>query len=247
MTVPALQVREVCRSFGSVRANDHISLQVAPGEIVGLLGPNGAGKSTLMRICAGLLCPQGGTAEVNGHTAPYRNAAARAQLGLVSTDLPIYGELTVREALRHQAALYGIFGKDARTAVEQGVEQYQLGTFADRRTLGLSTGMQQRLQLARAMVHSPRLLLLDEPTSGLDADIRLRTWEQLRILADSGVGILLCTHNLQEAATLCGTLHLLLQGAIHVSRSAEEAQLDSREIEDLYMDAVSHEPGAAAC
>lgn len=181
---------------------------------VGLLGPNGAGKTTLIRVCAGWLTPDQGMVWVDGQRQALMARAARMRLGVVSRDAPLYNELTVMETLSLHATLYGLDADQCSQICRNAITEYRLQEIATRRIGVLSTGMLQRVAIATAMLHQPAVLLLDEPTVGLDPDVRHHIWECLARLRRHGVAILLTTHYLEEAAYLCDTVHLLVNGGI---------------------------------
>jgi ABC-2 type transport system ATP-binding protein len=247
MTPPAqtaLSIRQVTRRFGSIAANNRISIDIAPGDVVGLLGPNGAGKSTLIRICAGWLRADSGEVFIHGIRQSMRDLRPRRQLGVVSADAPLCPELTVNECLAWHAVLQGLSCRASREACSAALEQFKL--FADaRRPAGhLSLGLRQRLRLACASVRQPALLLLDEPTASLDPEMRRGIWDILRSLAAKGTAILMCTHDLQEAAHLCATVHLLLGGAIVCSMQPGKMNGAANRLEQEYLRAIQNEKAA---
>jgi len=236
-----LSICDVSKTYGSIHANDHISLDISRSTIIGLLGPNGAGKTTLIRICAGLLQPDTGAVLIDGIQQSLTSLKARARFGIISKDVPFYKELTVEESLHLQATLYGLHGAHRKQTLQQALEEYRLTDFSKRRIGVLSTGMLQRVAIAAAMLHKPALLLLDEPTIGLDPEVRQHIWECLLQLRDQGVAMLLTTHYLEEAAELCDTVHLLINGSIAMSMtpSAESGAVDL--LKEKYLSAVQHE------
>ena len=212
LTEPALAVRDISKRYGSLWANRDVTLSVAAGSILGLLGPNGAGKTTLIRICAGLLDKDGGSVEVRGLSYHTMSARQRALMGIVSRDVPLINELTPRETLVLQASLHGMRGTGRAAVCARGIEEFGLGSFADRRVGRLSSGMRQRTALAAAVIHDPAVLLLDEPTLGLDPDARHALWECLKRLAKAGTAVLLTTHYLEEACGVCSDVVVMING-----------------------------------
>jgi ABC-type multidrug transport system ATPase subunit len=210
---PALAVQGISKRYGSVWANRDVSLTVPAGDILGLLGPNGAGKTTLIRICAGLIAADAGTVLVGGRRVERGDATQRTRLGLVSRDVPLQEELRVDEALRVQAALYGMFGTANAARCAEVIAQFHLRDFAQQRISRLSSGMRQRTALAAAVLHRPTVLLLDEPTLGLDPEARQTLWDCLRQLVAGGTAILLTTHYLEEAHGLCSAVVVMVNGA----------------------------------
>lgn len=204
-------VAEVVKCFGALRALDSISLSVSAGETFGLIGPNGSGKTTLIRLLLGLGKPTSGTIQVLGETMPSRRVAR--DIGYMSQASALYGELSVRENLALFGRLYGLSGAALRTRIANTLTLVEL---TDRVTAPVSTlsgGMRQRVSLACALIHQPRLLFLDEPTVGIDPELRQAFWEYFTRLNAEGVTIVLSTHNLDEAAR-CHRLALLRFGRL---------------------------------
>ncbi|WP_061963000.1 ABC transporter ATP-binding protein [Demequina aurantiaca] len=199
MPEPLMSARGVTRRFGDFTAVDNVSLEVAPGEVVGLLGANGAGKTTLIRMILGLLIPTEGDLSLFGQ-APSRET--RARLGYVSQGLGLWDDLTVTENL---AFVDGAFGS-AQTPVPDS-----LRGAGDSLVVGIGLGGQRQLAFAAALGHKPELLVLDEPTSGVDPLARARLWDTVRDQADAGVGALVTTHYMQEAER-CDRLMLMSRG-----------------------------------
>jgi len=236
-----VRMERVGKRFGALWAVHDVSLALAPGAITGLLGPNGAGKTTLIRMCAGLLRPDTGRVLIAGETQTSDNLRARALIGVVSADAPPLGELTVAQLLQVRGALYGLHGAALAAACAAAAEEYELHAFLARRVQVLSTGMRQRVAIACAMLHAPRVLLLDEPTVGLDPDVRAHLWGCLRALAQRGVTLLLTTHYLEEAARLCDLAHLMVHGRLVMSISPAGMDGSAARLERAYFDAVQHE------
>ena len=192
----AIQVENLTRRFGDFVAVDHVSFDVQPGEIVGYLGPNGCGKTTTIRMLLGLLLPSEGRASVLGFDAARETEQIRACCGYMSQKFAIYDDLTVWENLRFYAGVYGI---NDRPRIQKTLAHVGLTGHARDLTRELSTGWRQRLALAIALVHSPRLLFLDEPTSGVDPSARRAFWDLIYDLSAQGVTILVTTHYMDEA------------------------------------------------
>ena len=210
---PAIAVQGLVRTFGTFTAVDHISFQVARGEIFGLLGPNGAGKSTTFRMLCGLLRPSGGTARVAGQDLLRAPAAARARIGYMAQRFSLYGELTVLENLRFFARVYGLDRAGQASAIAQALERFDLAPVADTVAGQLPLGVKQRLALSAALLHGPDILFLDEPTSGVDPLTRREFWSRIGQLADAGVTILVTTHFMDEAE-YCDRLAIVNQGRL---------------------------------
>ncbi len=193
---PAIQVDNLTRRFGDFVAVDHVSFDVQPGEIVGYLGPNGCGKTTTIRMLLGLLLPSEGRASVLGFDAARQTEQIRARCGYMSQKFAIYDDLTVWENLRFYGGVYGI---NDRRRLQNSLAHVGLAGHEGLVTRELSTGWRQRLALAIALVHGPRLLFLDEPTSGVDPNARRAFWDLIYNLSAEGVTILVTTHYMDEA------------------------------------------------
>ena len=209
MQTPVLHAEGLVRSFGGRRAVDQVSFTLETGACLALFGPNGAGKTTLLRLVAGLLAPHQGVVHVNG--VPLRHgAAARAQVGLVSHASMLYGAQTVRENVELAARLYGL--GDPSAAAHSALELMGVADRADQLARTLSRGLQQRVSIARAMVHSPRLLLCDEPYTGLDPHASRTLRSVLERLRDGRRTVVLVTHNLGEGLELADRVVIQVAG-----------------------------------
>jgi len=235
MSAPAtVAVDSLAKAFGSVRALDGVSLRVGAGEIYGLLGPNGAGKTTLIRSLIGLIRADAGTVTVLGHRLPDR--AVLAEVGYMPQSPALYADLTVEENVRFFAAIHGLGGRPAGLLVAEALE---LVALAERRrsvVVTLSGGMRQRLSLACALVHQPRLLLLDEPTVGVDPQLRVELWQRFAQMSARGTTIIVSSHVMDEAER-CGRLGLVRFGRMLAEgTSAELRRLAGVErLEDAFL------------
>jgi ABC-2 type transport system ATP-binding protein len=208
--VPAIEVLDLVKAYGTLRAVDGVSLEVAEGEFVGILGPNGAGKTTLLETVEGLRQPDSGTVRVLGEPAWPRNPALLPRIGVQLQASSFFERLSAREQIRTFAALYGV---PAATA-DGWLERVGLVDKADTRVEDLSGGQAQRLSIACALVHDPELLFLDEPTAALDPQARRNLWDLLSGLNDSGRTVVLTTHYLDEAEALCDRVAIMDHGRI---------------------------------
>ena len=209
---PAIAVEQLEKRYGSLRALAEVTLSVEQGEFFGLLGPNGAGKTTLISILAGLVRASSGTARVMGAdvVADYRRA--RRLLGVVPQELVFDPFFSVRETLRIQSGYFGIRGNDAW--IDEILHSLDLASKADANMRSLSGGMKRRVLVAQALVHKPPVIVLDEPTAGVDVELRKGLWQFIRRLNRDGHTVLLTTHYLEEAQTLCGRIAMLKAGRI---------------------------------
>ena len=200
--------------YGDVAAVDGITFKVEPGETYGLLGPNGAGKTTMMRMLAGLSPVDSGEIMVAGIDVVKNNRAVREVMGVVTQHDGLDGGLTVFQTLFLFGFLAGLSWKDSKNRAHEVLEFFGLRDRTKANTYELSGGMKRRLAIARAMMTSSNVIVMDEPSTGLDPQSRNRVWEELAILKDAGVTVLLSTHYMEEATTLCDRLSIMDHGKI---------------------------------
>jgi ABC-2 type transport system ATP-binding protein len=213
MSEAAISIVDLQKTYaGGKRALDGISLDVPRGGIFGLLGPNGAGKSTLINILAGLVSKSGGSANIWGFDIDAHPRNAKRSIGVVPQEILFDPFFTPKEALEIQAGLYGIPKKDRRTM--ELLRAMHLEDKANAYARTLSGGMKRRLLVAKAMVHSPPILVLDEPTAGVDVELRQQLWAFVRGLNEQGVTIVLTTHYLEEAEQLCDRIGIINHGRL---------------------------------
>ncbi|BDV29833.1 ABC transporter ATP-binding protein [Microbacterium terricola] len=225
MTTPGIVVSGVRRAFGQVQAVRDVSLEAATGKVTGLVGPNGSGKTTLLLMLASLLAPDAGEIRLDGIDPVTEPQRARALLGWMPDSLGAWNALTARETLTVTGRLYDLPKEAARARAEVLLREVGLTALADSPARVLSRGQKQRLGLARALVHDPRILLLDEPASGLDPQARVELRVLLRRLADDGRTILISSHILSELEEVVDDAVFLFQGAtVSTERVAEAAQ-----------------------
>ena len=217
-----LKVENLSHTYGTRRALDSVSFTVASGEVFCLLGPNGSGKTTLFRILSTLLRPTSGRVLILGHELATEAKAIRELLGVVFQQPGLDAKLTVRENLRHQGHLYGLAGKPLRSRVAELLERFGVADRIDERVEVLSGGLQRRVEIAKAILHSPRVLLLDEPSSGLDVSARRQLRDVLKTLAETeNILVLLTTHLLDEAEA-CTRIGILDVGKLVALGDPEE-------------------------
>ena len=231
-----LIIDDVSRFYGRRRALSHVTLTIEQGQLVGLLGPNGAGKSTLLGVLATLVRPSAGSVQYGDRNSVDGGLDLRRQIGLLSHDLQLYGELTARENLEFFAALFDLSNPAARAS--EALERAGLGARADDMVLGFSRGMRQRLALERALLHRPRLVLLDEPFTGLDEMSTRALADRLRSLRDDRRIVLIATHDHDIVDGLVDRAVLLRDGRM--------AELDASDatLREQYRSAVNNRLGA---
>jgi len=213
MTEAAIRIQNLCKTYqGGKRALDGVSFDVPRGQIFGLLGPNGAGKSTLINILAGLVNKTEGSAEIWGFDIDAQPRNAKASIGIVNQEILFDPFFTPIETLEIQAGLYGVPKRDRRSL--ELLRAVHLEDKANAYARTLSGGMKRRLMVAKAMVHSPPVLVLDEPTAGVDIQLRQQLWEYVRALNEGGVTVVLTTHYLEEAEQLCDRIAIIDHGRV---------------------------------
>jgi ABC-2 type transport system ATP-binding protein len=211
----AIEVEHIVKKYGEFTAVDDVSFAVKEGEIFGLLGPNGAGKSTLIRMMTTLIPITAGTARIAGHDVQKEADAARRAIGVIPQALTSDLDLTIEENLNIYAKLYDVPAKKRKAAIDELLETVDLTKWRDAQTKTLSGGMRRRLEIARGLVHSPRIFFLDEPTTGLDPVSRVAVWEMLtNIKSHRQLTILITTHYMDEADRLCDRIAIVDHGKL---------------------------------
>ena len=211
----AIEVRNIVKRFGDFTAVNGVSFTVGNGEIFGLLGPNGAGKSTLIRMLTTLLPPTEGTALVGGFDIVSAQDRVREVIGVIPQAMTSDTELSVYENLLIYAKLYGVPREKRRRLIDELLAAVELTQWADKQVRNLSGGMRRRVEIARGLVHEPKIFFLDEPTTGLDPVSRTAVWEMLRaIKAERDLTILITTHYMDEADKLCDRIAIVDHGTL---------------------------------
>jgi len=235
----ALTIRDLEKTYkGGHAALKGVSLEVAEGDFFGLLGPNGAGKTTLIGILSSLVNKSGGSVSIFGHDLETDPASAKACIGLVPQEFNFNMFEPPIEVVANQAGYYGIDRKEAFRRAEENLKQLDL--WDKRRVMSrtLSGGMKRRLMIARALVNHPKLLILDEPTAGVDIEIRRSMWKFLREINDAGTTIILTTHYLEEAESLCRNIAIIDKGEL-IENTSTRQLLNTLKMETFVLDLES--------
>lgn len=213
-SVPAIEMIDLCKYFGSFRAVDHLSLTVKQGEIFGLLGPNGSGKTTTINMISGLSLPTSGEVRVMGYDIRHDARKVRQLLGSVPQETALYEELSAWTNMDFHADLFGIPRREKKARITKILELVQLLERKDSRVGTYSGGMKRRLALGRALLHDPQLIYLDEPTLGVDVQARRAIWDYILELSKQGKTVLITTNYLEEAQALCDRLAIIDHGKL---------------------------------
>jgi sodium transport system ATP-binding protein len=241
-----IQVENLTKSFrdlrrGQVLAVDHISFEARPGEVFGLLGPNGAGKTTAMRLLCTVLRPSGGTARVAGHDLITEAGKVRQNIGFMSANTAIYDRMSAWELIEYFGRLYGMEPGRLRARMEEVFATLKMNDFRDVLGAKMSTGMRQKVSIARAIIHDPPVLIFDEPTLGLDVLVARAVMENIERLRALGKCVLFSTHIMREVERLCDRVAIISRGRIQACGTL--AELRERhgqdDVEDLFFQLVS--------
>jgi sodium transport system ATP-binding protein len=224
---------------GGVRAVDDVTFRCEPGQVYGLLGANGAGKTTTLRMLATLLEPTAGTARVAGHDIRHDAQAVRSNIGFLSAATALYGRLTAREMTEYFGRLHGLAGPVLQQRVHDVFQRLEID-FGDRRCDALSTGMKQKVSIARTLVHDPPVMIFDEPTLGLDVMTARAIVTFIRECRTHGKTVLFSTHVMSEAEKLCDTIGIIHQGRLLAEGSLADLRVryQQRDLEDIFVTAV---------
>jgi ABC-2 type transport system ATP-binding protein len=215
----AISCQNLVKSYKGTNVVDINSLEIKQGSFFGILGPNGAGKSTLINIISSLIRPTSGSVAVLGKDIQTNVQFAKSHIGTAVQDIKLDPFLRVYEMLEYQAGYYGIAKKDRKT--EEIMHHLGLFEHRDKKSRMLSGGMQRRLVIAKALVHNPDIIILDEPTAGVDIELRVQLWGFIRKLNDDGKTIIITTHYLEEAQTLCNEIAFIKNGQIIMQNSKD--------------------------
>ncbi len=240
-----IQVTDLSKAFNQVQAVQNISFSAPDGMITGLLGPNGAGKSTSMRLIAGLLEPDTGSATIDGFDTHGQRIQAQQRIGVLPDKRGLYQRLTARENIRYYGRLHGLGGSELEKRIDGLLQLLDMGDIADRQTEGFSTGEQVKVAIARALVHEPQNVVLDEPTSGLDVMSTRVMRQAIRRLRDEGKCILFSSHVMQEVALLCENIVIIANGRIREEGSPEALRkiTEQDNLEDAFVTLIGTKEG----
>lgn len=240
-----IEVSHLTKQYGNHLAVDDVSFTVADGQICGLLGPNGAGKSTIMNILTGYLSATSGQVTVAGHSLPEEADAAKACVGYLPEQPPLYPEMTVQEYLTFAAELKGVKKAERKEQVCRAARRTGLETVLPRLIRSLSKGYKQRVGIAQALLGSPRLIILDEPTVGLDPAQVIEIRKLIRELGRAHT-VILSSHILSEVQAVCQQILILSKGHLAAAGSLEELTADGRSLEEVFLELTDGEPEEAA-
>jgi sodium transport system ATP-binding protein len=243
-----IEVSNLRKSFGKVKAVNGVSFTARDGEITGLLGPNGAGKTTTLRMLYSLLPPDEGEIRIDG-LDPTRDAMEiKRTLGVVPDSRGLYSRLTARENISYYGELHGMSKNAIRGRIDNLIETLDMGDFIERRTEGFSQGQRVKVAIARAMVHTPQTVLMDEPSNGLDVMSTRALRHYIRDLRSEGHSVVLSTHIMQEVAALCDRIVIIAKGEVAADGTAEELLERSgcTSLEDAFVKLIGSEEGLLA-
>lgn len=239
-----IEVSHLTKQYGNHLAVDDVSFTVADGQICGLLGPNGAGKSTIMNILTGYLSATSGQVTVAGHPLPEEADAAKACVGYLPEQPPLYPEMTVQEYLTFAAELKGVKKAERKEQVSRAARRTGLETVLPRLIRSLSKGYKQRVGIAQALLGSPRLIILDEPTVGLDPAQVIEIRKLIRELGQAHT-VILSSHILSEVQAVCQQILILSKGHLAAAGSLEELTADGKSLEEVFLELTDGEPEEA--
>jgi sodium transport system ATP-binding protein len=241
-----IRVEKLRKSFrdlrrGIVHAVDEVSFEARPGEIFGLLGPNGAGKTTTMRILCTVLRPTSGTANLAGYDVETQPALVRANIGFMSANTAIYDRMTAWEMVQYFGRLYDLSEERLRERLEFVFTTLQMNDFRDLLGAKMSTGMKQKVSIARALIHDPPVLIFDEPTIGLDVLVGRAVLKNIELLRDMGKCVLFSTHIMREVERLCDRVAIISRGRVVACGTLKDLREEHQQhdLEELFFQLVS--------
>jgi sodium transport system ATP-binding protein len=240
-----IEAQSLCKTFrsasGKIAALEGVSFAARPGEIVGLLGPNGAGKTTALRILCTVLTPTAGSATIAGFDVVAEPAQVRRHIGFLSANTGIYDRMTAWELVEYYGRLYGLAGGFLDARLEELFATLQMNDFRNVLGARMSTGMKQKVSIARALVHDPPVLIFDEPTSGLDVLVQRSVLQNIAALKQKGKCVLFSTHIMREVEKICDRVAIMHQGRILTMGTLEElsARHGEPDLEELFFQLVA--------
>lgn len=242
-----LSVQKLSKRFKDFIAVDNVSFEAHGGEIFGLLGPNGAGKTTTIRVIATVLEATSGTAIVDGHDILKDPEGVRATLGLLTSEIGLYDRFTARENLRYFGRLYGLHGKALEDRIDELVELLDMKGFADRKAGKFSTGMKQKVAIARSVIHNPNVIIFDEPTSGLDVLAAQTVIQFMKRMRDAGKLVILSTHDMAHAQELCDRVAIIHRSKLIANDTVEHilASTKTKTLEHAFIEIVGEDESRA--
>jgi sodium transport system ATP-binding protein len=240
-----IEVHELSKSFGKIKAVQSVSFSAANGQITGLLGPNGAGKSTTLRMLYTLIKPDSGFARIDGFDITESPINVQRHIGVLSDAQGLYPRLTARENIRYFGRLHDLNGLELEQRIDGLLTVLDMQSIANRKTEGFSTGEQLKVAIARALVHDPKNVLLDEPTNGLDVKSTRAMRQLIYKLREQGKCILLTSHIMQEVAALCDHIVIISNGLVSAQGSPNELLLRTgkNNLEDAFIEVIGSEEG----
>lgn len=240
-----IEVHDLHKSFGDIKAIDGVSFTAPDGQVTGLLGPNGAGKTTTLRVLYTILKPDSGSASIDGADVIKNPIAAQRSIGALPTSKGLYPRLTARENIHYYGLLHGLEGKLLEQRIDRLAAMLEIENLIDRRTEGFSTGETMKVAIARALIHEPHNVLLDEPTNGLDVMSTRSMRAFIRRLRDDGRCVLFSSHIMQEVSALCDQIVVIASGQVVAEGSADALlrQTGKATLEDAFVSVIGSGEG----
>ncbi|MBN1968850.1 MAG: ABC transporter ATP-binding protein [Candidatus Delongbacteria bacterium] len=242
-----IEINSLSKNFfddarGKIIAVDNVSFECYKGEVFGLLGPNGAGKTTTLRMISTLMKPDDGSIVINNFRADKNPDDVRRSIGFMSTTTALYPRLTPREILNYFCSLNNYPKEKIKQRVDQIIDYFEIGSYADTQSEKLSTGMKQLTSIARSLVHNPPVLILDEPNSGLDVINAIKIQNYIKRISEDGKTVLFSSHNMGEVEKICDRIGIISKGKLHAIGTLEELREKSGKhyLEDIFVHFVEN-------
>lgn len=236
-----LSVKNLTKTFNGFKAVDNVNFEAHKDEILGLLGPNGAGKTTIVRLIATILVPTSGTAEICGFNIAKNPEDVRKNIGVLTTEIGVYERFTGRENLQYYGELYNIFGEKLKNRIEELSNLLIMNDFIDRKAGKYSTGMKQKLAIARSVIHDPKIIIFDEPTAGLDVFASQTVLNFMKRSKKEGKCVIFSTHRMNEAEKLCDRVVIIHRGKLIANDSVAnlKAKTNMPDLEEAFLKLVT--------